>query len=80
MIRYYGLYARHRESDKHLIKAINKEKHKLILDFNKWRHSIYSSFGYDLSNVLVATTLWSFLKYTTITKKLICKSYTKGPF
>lgn len=47
MIRYYGLYARHRESDKHLIKAINKEKHKLILDFNKWRHSIYSSFGYD---------------------------------
>ena len=47
MIRYYGLYARHRESDKKLIPAIPKEKHKIILSFNRWRDCILSSFGYD---------------------------------
>ena len=47
MIRYYGIYARHRESDKHLYRAISKEKHKILLSFNKWRTSILSSFGYD---------------------------------
>ena len=47
MIRYYGIYARHRESDKHLYRAISKEKHKILLSFNKWRISILSSFGYD---------------------------------
>lgn len=34
MIRYYGLYARHRESDKKLIPAIPKEKHNIFLSFN----------------------------------------------
>ena len=47
MIRYYGLYARHRESDKKLIPAIPKEKHKIFLSFNRWRDCILSSFGYD---------------------------------
>jgi len=47
MIRYYGIYARHRESDKRLYHAISKEKQPLILSFNKWRISILSSFGYD---------------------------------
>ena len=47
MIRYYGIYARHRESDKHLFKAIPKEKHKLLLSLNSWRESIAISFGYD---------------------------------
>ncbi|MFA9379400.1 MAG: transposase [Lachnotalea sp.] len=47
MIRYYGIYARHREQDKKLYLAISKEKHKMLLSFNKWRTSILSSFGYD---------------------------------
>lgn len=47
MIRYYGLYARHRESDKKLNLAISKEKHKILLSFNRWRECILSSFGYD---------------------------------
>lgn len=47
MIRYYGIYARHRESDKHLFKAIPKEKHKLLLSLNRWRESMAISFGYD---------------------------------
>lgn len=46
-IRYYGLYARHRDSDKSLIPAISKDKHKILLSFNKWRNLIVSSFGYD---------------------------------
>ncbi len=47
MIRYYGLYARHRESDKKLNYAIAKEKHGTFLSFNSWRECILTSFGYD---------------------------------
>ena len=47
MIRYYGVYARHREKDKKLFRAISKEKHKILLSFNRWRESILHSFGYD---------------------------------
>ena len=47
MIRYYGLYARHRESDKKLRRAISREAHRLFLSFNRWRDSILLSFGYD---------------------------------
>lgn len=47
MIRYYGLYARHRESDKKLNHAIAKEKRGIYLSFNKWRECILFSFGYD---------------------------------
>ena len=46
-IRYYGLYARHRDSDKSLIPAISKDKHKILLSFTEWRNLIVSSFGYD---------------------------------
>lgn len=46
-IRYYGLYARNKEQDKKLNLAIAKEKHKIILSFNRWRDCILSSFGYD---------------------------------
>lgn len=47
MIRYYGIYARNRESDKKLYKAVSKEAHKFLLSYNRWRNSILSSFGYD---------------------------------
>lgn len=47
MIRYYGIYARHRKSDLLLRRAISKEKHKLYLSFNRWRDSILHSFGYN---------------------------------
>ena len=47
MIRYYGIYARHRKSDRYLHRAISKEKHKIFLSFNRWRDSILLSFGYD---------------------------------
>ena len=46
-IRYYGLYARTRENDKKISRAIAKEKHKIILSFNRWRNCTLSSFGYD---------------------------------
>lgn len=46
-IRYYGIYARHRESDKKLNLAVPKEKRRLILSFNRWRNCIAASFGYD---------------------------------
>ncbi len=46
-IRYYGIYARNRESDKKLNRAVPKEKHKTILSFNRWRDCIAASFGYD---------------------------------
>lgn len=46
-IRYYGLYARNRESDKKLNRAISKDKHRTILSFNRWRECTLLSFGYD---------------------------------
>lgn len=47
MIRYYGLYARHRELDKSLHKAVPEFKHSILLSFTKWRSNILLSFGYD---------------------------------
>ncbi len=47
MTRYYGLYARHREPDEKLRKAVPRSKHRILLDFNKWRQLILLSFGYD---------------------------------
>lgn len=47
IIRYYGLYARHRKEDDKLRRTIRKEKHKIFLSFNRWRNCISLSFGYD---------------------------------
>ena len=47
MMRYYGLYARHRKEDKKLQHAVSKEKHKFLLSLNRWRNCICGSFGYD---------------------------------
>lgn len=47
MIRYGGIYARHRDIDKKLHRVISSEKHQLFRSFNQWRSAILSSFGYD---------------------------------
>lgn len=47
MIRYGGLYARHRDIDKKLHRAIPKEKHSFFASFNQWRTAILAAFGYD---------------------------------
>jgi hypothetical protein len=47
MIRYGGLYARHRKIDAKLNRAISKSKHRIYRSFNQWRTAILSSFGYD---------------------------------
>ena len=47
MIRYGGLYARHREIDHSLLRIISKEKRHIFRSFNKWRTAILSAFGYD---------------------------------
>ena len=47
MTRYYGLYARHREIDDRLHKAVPKSKHRIILNFNTWRNRFLLSMGYD---------------------------------
>ena len=47
MIRYGGIYARHREIDSKLYRAISNSKHHIYLSFNQWRTAILSSFGYD---------------------------------
>ena len=46
-IRYYGIYARSREQDKKVFKAIPVEKHRFFKDRTRWRNSIAVSFGYD---------------------------------
>ena len=47
MIRYGGLYARHRKIDSKLHRVISKEKHMIYRNFTQWRTSILLSFGYD---------------------------------
>lgn len=47
MTRYYGLYARHREIDDKLYKAVHKSKHRIILDLNTWRKRFLLTMGYD---------------------------------
>ena len=46
-IRYYGIYAMHRDSFSKLNYAISKEKHGFLLSLNEWRNSMLLSFGYD---------------------------------
>lgn len=47
IIRYGGLYARHRKTDSSLSHAIPKQKHRIYRSFNQWRTAILISFGYD---------------------------------
>ena len=47
MIRYYGLYARSFESTRKIRRVISREKHPILLSFNRWRNCMFSSFGYD---------------------------------
>lgn len=47
MIRYGGLYARHRKIDSKLHRVISKEKHRIYRSFTQWRTAIFLSFGYD---------------------------------
>ena len=47
MIRYGGLYARHRKIDSKLHHVISKEKHRIYRSFTQWRTAILLSFGYD---------------------------------
>ena len=47
MIRYGGLYARHRKIDDSLYKIVSEEKRHVFRSFNRWRTAILSSFGYD---------------------------------
>lgn len=46
-IRYYGIYSRHRASDRRLRRAIPSEKHPFFRSLDRWRERILSSFGYD---------------------------------
>lgn len=47
MIRYYGIYARHRDTDKNLHHALSNEKHRFWISFNRWRSLFLFSMGYD---------------------------------
>ena len=57
MIRYGGIYARHREIDKKLRRTISREKHHIYRSFNQWRTAILSSFGYDPIKCECCTTM-----------------------
>ena len=47
MIRYYGLYARHRKADKVLRRGRSAQYQRLMVSLNRWRESILLSFGYN---------------------------------
>ena len=62
MIRYYGIYSRHRKSDQSLRHAVSKEKHKILLSFNRWWDSILHSFGYAPLKCPTCGTVMLFLE------------------
>ena len=47
MVRYYGIYARHRQSDQMIRRMRSPGKHSYFRSLNSWRNSIFFSFGYD---------------------------------
>lgn len=47
MIRYYGIYARHRDVDRYLIRMRSSKQHRFLKSLNQWRSSILLCFGYD---------------------------------
>ena len=57
MIRYGGIYARHREIDKKLRRAVSREKHHVYRSFHQWRTAILSTFGYDPLKCECGTTM-----------------------
>ena len=57
MIRYGGIYARRREIDKKLHRAISREKHHILRSFNQRRTAILSAFGYDPLKCGCGTTM-----------------------
>ncbi len=90
MTRYYGLYARHRESDKQLFKAVPAFKHKILLDFNKWRALCLLYFGYDPLQCLKCNSTMEFMElyfnhkrvpldelYEKVMAKYLCRSCGK---
>lgn len=57
MIRYGGLYARHRQMDQHLYRAVSREKHHFFRSLNQWRYAILLAFGYDPLKCECGTTM-----------------------
>lgn len=57
MVRYGGIYARHREIDKKLFRAVSREKHSIYRSFNQWRTAIFFAFGYDPLKCECGTTM-----------------------
>lgn len=57
MIRYCGIYARHREIDKKLLRAIPRQKHLFYRSFNRWRTALLFAFGYDPLKCVCGTTM-----------------------
>lgn len=41
MVRYYGIYARHHDSDKNLQRAIAPHKRNFFRSLNSWRNYIF---------------------------------------
>ena len=49
MIRYGGIYARHREIDSKLCRAISRSKHHIYRIFNQWRTAIFVKYMFTKS-------------------------------
>ena len=47
MIRYYGIYARHRKIDENLHRQRTPKQRRLFASFTRWREAILLAFGYD---------------------------------
>ena len=77
MIRYGGIYARHREIDKHLHRAIAKKSIIFFVVSISGVLLFFLPLGMTLYSVLIAGTKWSFLNSTTIISAFLSKNFTR---
>lgn len=77
MIRYGGIYARHRKIDKHLHRAISKEKHPFFVVTTNDVYPFFLLLDMILLSVLIVNTKWKSLNFTMTTSVSPSKKCTR---
>ena len=78
MIRYGGLYARHREIDKKLFRSVSPQKRRFCTSLHQWRTGIFLAFGYDPLQCECGTTMLFLDLYYKHTRVSLEEMYEKA--
>lgn len=75
VIRYGGLYARHRSITSKFHRVILNEKHPVYRNFTQWRDTILLYFGYNPLDIRTVDIKCSFLNSITTTSTNVRENY-----